>query len=72
MRLLSSQPMRRLIWCAAAALLALQPVTAVQSNEPTAQPAAILENGELMELLITPAYVDLQQVVATPPTDRRA
>lgn len=71
MRLLSSQPMRRLIWCAAAALLALRPVAAVQSREPVAQPAPILENGELMALLVKPAYLDLQQAVARPPADRK-
>jgi hypothetical protein len=71
-RLLSSQPMRRLIWCAAAALLALRPVAAVQSTEPAAQPAAILENGELMELVIKPAYLELQLAVARAPADRKA
>ena len=63
--------MRRLIWCAAAALFALRPVAAVQSTEPTAQPVAILENGELMELFIKPAYLELQQAVARAPAGRR-
>jgi len=63
--------MRRLIWCATAALVALRPVAAVQSTEPAAQPVAILENGELMELLIKPAYLELQQAVGRAPADRR-
>jgi len=63
--------MRRVIWGAAAACLALRPVAAVQSNEPVPQPIAIVENSELMDLVIWPAYVDLQRAVAQPPADRK-
>jgi len=63
--------MRRLIWCAAAAIVALRPVAGMQSNAPSPQPAAILDNGDLMELVIKPAYIELQQAVARPPADRK-
>lgn len=41
-----------------------------QQPEST-QPEAILETGELMVLVIRPAYVELQQMMAKPPADRQ-
>lgn len=50
-------------------LLALTGVAAAQ--EASAQPEPILETGELMLLVIKPAYDDLQRAMATPPADRQ-
>ena len=38
----------------------------------TPQPVPILENVDLMDLLVKPAYDDLQRAAASPPEDRRA
>ena len=46
------------------ALLAQQP-------EAMPQPEPILETGELMVMVIRPAYVELQQLMAKPPADRQ-
>ncbi|MEO8677850.1 MAG: hypothetical protein ABI665_02310 [Vicinamibacterales bacterium] len=35
------------------------------------QPEPILETGELMAMVIRPAYVELQQMMGKPPADRR-
>jgi cytochrome c556 len=35
------------------------------------QPEPILETGELMVMVIRPAYVELQQMMGKPPSDRR-
>src|SRR5262249_21324282 len=64
--------MRGLFWWIAVATAAAIPVlSATQSAEPAAQPTAILDNGELMDLLIKPAYLELQQAMAKPPADRK-
>jgi hypothetical protein len=49
-------------------LLAAIPVTA---QEPSAQPEPILETGELMLMVIKPAYDELQRAMASPPVDRQ-
>jgi cytochrome c556 len=36
------------------------------------QPAAVLDNVDLMDLMLKPAYDELQQAMATPPADRKA
>lgn len=41
------------------------------AQEPSAQPEPILETGELMLLVIEPAYDELQHAMATPPTERQ-
>ena len=47
----------------------------LQAQEPSPQPEPILETGELMLMVIKPAYVELQQAMAKPPatspTDRQ-
>lgn len=42
-----------------------------QQPEPLPQPEPILETGELMVMVIRPAYVELQQMMAKPPADRQ-
>ena len=45
---------------------------AVRAEQPdTPQPEPVLETGELMVMVIKPAYLDLQQLMATPPADRQ-
>ena len=46
--------------------------TALRQAEPPPQPTAILDNSETMQLLVKPAYFELQAAMATPPADRRA
>ena len=41
------------------------------AQEPSTQPEPILQTGELMLLVIKPAYDDLQRAIATPPADRQ-
>jgi cytochrome c556 len=50
-------------------LLAFGGVAAAQ--EPVAQPEPILETGELMLIVIKPAYEELRRAVAAPPADRQ-
>lgn len=45
--------------------------TAVRQVDPPPQPTAILDNGETMDLLVKPAYIELQAAMATPPADRK-
>jgi hypothetical protein len=52
-----------------AILLACGGVAAAQ--EPAPQPEPIFETGELMMLVIKPAYDELQRAMATPPADRQ-
>jgi cytochrome c556 len=40
--------------------------------DPPPQPAAVLDNVDLMDLMVKPAYDDLQQAMAGPPADRKA
>ena len=41
------------------------------AQEPSGQPEPILETGELMLIVIKPAYDDLQKAMATAPADRQ-
>ena len=47
-------------------------VAIVAQARPAPQPAPILENVDLMDIVVKPAYDDLQQAMATPPADRQA
>src|SRR5690349_6715644 len=60
-------PVRSLI--GAGLLLAITSVASAQ--EPSAQPEPIFETGELMLLVIKPAYDELQRAMKTPPADRQ-
>ena len=42
-----------------------------RAQESSGQPEAILETGELMLMVIKPAYDELQRAIATPPADRQ-
>jgi cytochrome c556 len=64
-----AQPTRLL--CVFVVMLALARPAAPQSV-PAAQPAPILDNVELMDLMVKPAYDDLQRAIAVPPPDRKA
>lgn len=44
---------------------------AAAAQEPSTGPEPILETGELMVMVIKPAYDDLQRAMATPPADRQ-
>lgn len=44
---------------------------AAAAQEPSTDPEPILETGELMVMVIKPAYDDLQRAMATPPADRQ-
>lgn len=50
----------------------LRALVAFVSLADPAQPAGLVDNGELMDLFIKPAYVELQEAVAQPPADRKA
>ena len=41
------------------------------AQEPSTQPEPILETGELMVMVIKPAYDELQRAIATPPAERQ-
>jgi cytochrome c556 len=41
------------------------------AQEPSVQPEPILETGELMLLVIKPAYDELRRAMAAPPADRQ-
>lgn len=45
--------------------------TATLAQEPSTQPEPILETGELMLMVIKPAYDELQRAMAAPPADRQ-
>jgi hypothetical protein len=44
---------------------------AAAAQEPLTEPQPILETGELMVMVIKPAYDELQRAMATPPLDRQ-
>jgi cytochrome c556 len=44
---------------------------AAAAQEPSTEPEPILETGELMVMVIKPAYDELQRAMATPPVDRQ-
>ena len=50
-------------------LLVLGDTAAAQ--EPSAQPEPVLETGELMLLVIKPAYDELRRAISAPPSDRQ-
>ena len=55
-----------------AVALLVTAVPAINRQSGTApQPQPVLENGELMALVIRPAYAELQAVMSKPPADRR-
>jgi hypothetical protein len=58
----------RLALCAA---LILASGSLAAAQEPSTQPEPILETGELMLMVIKPAYDDLQRAMASPPADRQ-
>src|SRR5690349_7170364 len=62
------EPMK--IALAALALVLLDARSVRLQQDPRPQP--ILDNSEFMALLQKPAYVELQEALATPPVDRRA
>ena len=43
-----------------------------QQMDPPPQPAPVLDNVDLMDLMVKPAYDELQQAMARPPADRKA
>ena len=45
--------------------------TAAAAQEPPPQPEPILETGELMLLVIKPAYEELRQAISQPPAERQ-
>lgn len=55
---------------AVALLLTVTPASSQQSGTAQ-QPQPVLENGELMALVIRPAYAELQAVMTKSPADRR-
>ncbi|MGH9143598.1 MAG: cytochrome c [Vicinamibacterales bacterium] len=48
------------------------PSPAAPQLGPAAQPVPVLDNVDLMDLMIKPAYAGLQQQMAQPPTERQA
>jgi cytochrome c556 len=64
-----AQP-RTLLIVFVAVLTAARP--AAPQVDPTAEPAPVLENVELMDLMVKPAYDELQQAAARTPADRKA
>ena len=51
--------------------MALMLGTSAMAQEPSTQPEPILETGELMLMVIKPAYDELQRAMAAPPADRQ-
>ena len=45
---------------------------AVRQSDPPAGPAPVLENVDLMDLMLKPAYDELQRAMAREPADRQA
>ena len=64
-----AQPTRLL--CVFVAVLALARPAAPQPD-PAAQPTPVLDNVDLMDLMVKPAYDELQHAMAQPPVDRKA
>ena len=64
--------MWRLTVLAGLALGILFPVAAAaQAADPAPRPVPILDNGEMMDIFLKPAYIELQQAMARPPADRK-
>ena len=51
--------------------LLLAAASVASAQEPSAEPEPILETGELMLMVIKPAYDELQKAMATPPAERQ-
>ena len=51
-------------------LFAIVLAAQVPATEPLG-PVAIVDNGELMDIFLKPAYTELQQAMAKPPADRK-
>jgi cytochrome c556 len=64
-----AQPARLLFVFVAMVALA-RPANA--QADPSAQPTPVLDNVDLMDLMVKPAYDELQRALARPPEDRRA
>ena len=64
-----AQPTR--LVCVFVATLAVAGPAAPQADPP-AQPAPVLDNVDLMDLMVKPAYDELQRAMAAPPEDRKA
>ena len=60
----------RLLWLFVALLTAAVP--AASQDHAEARPAPILDNVDLMDLMVKPAYDELQRTMARPPADRKA
>lgn len=45
---------------------------AVPQADPPRQPSAVLDNVDLMDFMLKPAYDELRQAMARPPADRKA
>jgi cytochrome c556 len=60
----------RLLWVFVVMLASAGP--AAPQSLPAAQPAPVLDNVDLMDLMVKPAYDELRQAVAKPPSDRKA
>lgn len=58
----------RSVLCAA---LIIASAAVAGAQEPSAQPEPILETGELMLMVIKPAYDELQKSMAVPPANRQ-
>jgi cytochrome c556 len=43
----------------------------VVAAEQAAEPVAVVDTGELMDIFLKPAYAELQQAMAKPPADRK-
>ena len=64
-----AQPTR--LVCVFVATLAVAGPAAPQADPP-AQPAPVLDNVDLMDLMVKPAYDELQRAMTAPPEDRKA
>ena len=64
-----AQPTR--VLCVFVVMLAVARPAAPQGH-PAAQPAPVLDNVDLMDLMVKPAYDELRQALAKPPADRKA
>ena len=61
----------RMLVCVFVAMLPAARPAATQV-EPAAQPIAVLDNVDLMDLMLKPAYDSLQRAMAHAPADRKA
>jgi hypothetical protein len=46
--------------------------TPAARNDSVPKPEAVVDNGEFMDLFLKSMYTELQQAMATPPSDRKA